>query len=610
MLVAALAVISCSGEANPAQSAVPESAVEAFALGTYAEATTDELTIRREAGSPVVVSSLYAGEWLQAMSPPNMIAGVAWIRVQYGGGLFGWIGVEPDDPPLARLDPECPEGPNGRALEVSEVVEMTVVERLACFGADEITLTPVTWRDLQPDSLYGGEPAWLADDASLQLYGRGGWDLEEPIGAHIDPNSAIELRGDGWASIRGRFDHPASNECARDIDLAGMGIVDEEEVIADLAPMTRDDSTVWCRQQFVITDVVQIAAPPPLVVAEPPPAGGTWRAIPEAPLLGRSENGAVWTGSEMVVWGGRAVDPESPVQAFVAADGAAYDPAENSWRLIAEAPIAGRAQPLMAWTGREVLVLGGSDDALEPMTDGAAYDPAADTWRVLLPMPSNVATGLTAFTWTGEELIILAADGAGAAYSPTDDTWRELPESPLPGDLWNLGLVWTGEEAIAMAYPNGISVTAVGAAYDPQTGAWRELPESPVVALNGWAPVWIDGEILVISRSLATGQPESVPPDTTYVSLYDPETNAWRTAGAQEVYQPTGSSVWTGRQLITGDAAYDPASDTWLALPSRPLREGPHPLWTGEEMLLWAGGPGGESMFRLNDGLAYRPDEP
>ncbi len=604
-------VSACGSAAAPSAEPQPQPAVGAFVPGTYAEATSDDLTIRREAGSPKVVSSLYTGEWLLIVSTPTDIDGTAWVRIQYGDGSFGWIGVDPDEPPIEAVEPECPPGPANRALEVPEIVALNPAERLLCFGDETITLTPVTWRTLRSDSPYGGEPEWLAEEARLHLYGHGGWEREASLPAHFDPEQRVEIADQGWASIRGRFDHPGSSACVRDIELGGMGIVDEEAFIAELAPVAREDGRLWCRQQFVISEIAPIADPPPFVDPVAPPAGGTWRAIPEAPLIARSQHGAVWTGTEMVVWGGWATEGAASGYTFFAADdGAAYDPVSNAWRAIAEAPIVGRTAPQMAWTGEGVLVFGGNDDAFEPLTDGAAYDPATDTWRPMAPLPDALMRVQPVVTWTGSELVAVAGDAsAAAAYDPLTDTWRSLPEPPLPDDLWALGVVWTGDEVIAMASPNGISVVAAFAAFDPRSNDWRLLAESPVVALNGSPPVWIDGELLVISRSLRTGQPDTVPPDTTYVSLYDPEADAWRTAGAQEVYLPTGPSIWTGELLITADAAYDPVADVWMALPSRPPGERPNQVWTGEEVLMWGGRQGGDSLIQLSDGLAYRPED-
>ena len=610
VLAIALLLSGCGQEAEP--SAVLDSAASnaTLAPGTYARATRDDLTIHREAGSPKVVSTLYAGEWLLTVSTPTELDGMSWIRVQYGDGSFGWIGVDPDDPPFEAVEPECPDGPADRALEVHEVVSMTLAERLLCFGDDTITLSPVTWRSLATDNPYGGEPAWLADEARLQLYGHGGWEREAPLPAHLDPDGRVALAGEGWAAIRGRFDHQASSACVRQIDIGGLGIVDEEAFIAELVPVAREDGVLWCRQQFVITEVTPIAAPEPFVDPVAAPAGGTWRAIPEAPLTPRSQHGAVWTGTEMIVWGGWASEGAATAYTFfAAADGAAYDPASNAWRPIAQAPVVGRSAPQVAWTGSEMLVIGGYDATFSPLTDGAAYDPATDAWRTLAPLPAEFSHVQPAIAWAGRELVAVAGNGTLAvAYRPESDTWRELPAPPLPDDLYSVHLVSSGDEIIAMGSPNGISATAVFAVYDPASEEWRRLPESPVVALNGSAPVWIGGELLVISRSLATGQPEAVPPDTTYISLYNPETDSWRTAGAQEVYQPTGASIWTGDLLISVDAAYDPSEDAWMALPSHPPREGFSQVWTGDEVLIWGGGEGGESMIQLGNGLAYRPE--
>src|SRR4051794_16967421 len=77
---------------------------------------------------------------------------------------------------------------------------------------------------------------------------------------------------------------------------------------------------------------------------EPAPEG--WRRGAPGPLRHRDRAVEVWTGSELVVWGG---DPDGD-------SGAAYDPAADRWRAIAAAPIPARFQGTGAWTGRDMLV--------------------------------------------------------------------------------------------------------------------------------------------------------------------------------------------------------------------------------------------------------------
>ncbi|MCA1843121.1 MAG: hypothetical protein LC792_07995, partial [Actinobacteria bacterium] len=106
-----------------------------------------------------------------------------------------------------------------------------------------------------------------------------------------------------------------------------------------------------------------------------------WRPMSPAPLEGRTAN-PVWTGREMLVWGGSSCTGNpcrSPnVQAL--GDGAAYDPASDTWRRIAASPLTPRTASTQVWTGKELLVWGG-DAGTQSLADGAAYDPATGRWR-------------------------------------------------------------------------------------------------------------------------------------------------------------------------------------------------------------------------------------
>jgi Kelch motif len=118
------------------------------------------------------------------------------------------------------------------------------------------------------------------------------------------------------------------------------------------------------------------------------------------------------------------------------ARGAAYDPTADRWRPIAPFPLEAREWHTAVWTGREMLVWGG-DDLIQPaFADGAAYDPKADSWRVLAPAPIAGRYRHHA-VWTGDEMLVWGGKngpgelGDGAAYDPDTNTWRTLPESPL-----------------------------------------------------------------------------------------------------------------------------------------------------------------------------------
>jgi hypothetical protein len=106
-----------------------------------------------------------------------------------------------------------------------------------------------------------------------------------------------------------------------------------------------------------------------------------WRALPRAPIPGRLDASTVWTGREMIVWGG--VNRPTRGSPAPRSDGAAYNPATRKWRKIAKAPsgILGGGGPAAAWNSRRMVVyVGNSPDG---PAGSAVYDPRTNTWRRL-----------------------------------------------------------------------------------------------------------------------------------------------------------------------------------------------------------------------------------
>jgi hypothetical protein len=75
----------------------------------------------------------------------------------------------------------------------------------------------------------------------------------------------------------------------------------------------------------------------------------------------RRFHAAVWTGAEMIVWGGES-------GGFLLDTGARYGPSRDAWEATASPPLASRSLHGAHWTGREMVVWGGSD-----YDDGARY---------------------------------------------------------------------------------------------------------------------------------------------------------------------------------------------------------------------------------------------
>src|SRR4029453_10142777 len=86
--------------------------------------------------------------------------------------------------------------------------------------------------------------------------------------------------------------------------------------------------------------------------------------------------------------------------------GGLYDPVANAWRPTTTAGAPGaRREANAVWTGTEMIVWGGRD-ANGYLGTGARYDPAGDAWTpitlVNAPPPRPAITAI----WSGKQMIV------------------------------------------------------------------------------------------------------------------------------------------------------------------------------------------------------------
>ena len=90
---------------------------------------------------------------------------------------------------------------------------------------------------------------------------------------------------------------------------------------------------------------------------------------------GRADHTAVWTGGEMIVWGGSDGN-------FVNTGGR-YNPTTNSWTATSTANAPdGRLSHTAVWTGSEMIVWGGYVWHVGDVNTGGRYNPITDNWTV------------------------------------------------------------------------------------------------------------------------------------------------------------------------------------------------------------------------------------
>jgi hypothetical protein len=355
---------------------------------------------------------------------------------------------------------------------------------------------------------------------------------------------------------------------------------------------------------------------------------------------GRERHTAMWTGSEMIVWGG--VGPgNAPVNT-----GGRYDPAADSWSASslltgsgANVP-APRAGHSAVWTGAGMIVWGGGFVGLKVLNTGGLYDPSTDTWKpcsLTNGSGANVPTARTLHSaiWTGSEMIVWGGGGdtgnvdTGGRYDPLTDTWASSSlgagsGANVPTPRSRHTAVWTGTEMIVWGGFN-VGPLDTGGRYNPSTDRWTastlttsivaEVPSVP----TGHTAVWTGAEMIVWGGADAGGP-------TNTGGRYDPSLDTWTRSSLGDGADPSAPSarslhtaVWTGSEMIVwgggGESGlvntggrYDPATDAWstssLATASGANvpagRSGHTVVWTGSEMIVWGGAPGGNTGGRYN----------
>jgi N-acetylneuraminic acid mutarotase len=291
-----------------------------------------------------------------------------------------------------------------------------------------------------------------------------------------------------------------------------------------------------------------------LIGARYSPSSNVWTVLPRAPISQRANVVSLWTGYELIVWGGNLASGAG------ARDGAAFDPATNQWRRVADAPIGGTNASAAVWTGTEMIVWGAGLES-DQSALGLAYNPATDNWRRLAqapianrPYPSAVWTGKEMVVWGGCTPNPPSNPGPcdhysgneptdGAAYNPTTNVWRRLPVSPLPPRA-RPHAVWTGTEMIIWGSDAGPAPgTKVGASYNPSTNSWRLLPSAPISPLRDFIMLWTGEEAVVVGGQSADrleGQRAAYHPDTRTWSVLPAAPFAW-----------TGSAfAWSNQGLV------------------------------------------------------------
>lgn len=259
-------------------------------------------------------------------------------------------------------------------------------------------------------------------------------------------------------------------------------------------------------------------------------------------------------------------------------------------------PLGARHGTVGAWTGSELIVVGGTldprcrgeiGDESCPVADpvwergGAAYDPDTDTWRRIADAPEPIGQPQAA-RW-GDEVVVVTrpefSQTGGSrpvftlAYDPGADTWRTVTErtpeveatQPIVTDE---GLVFPS------SFQDDLSPDFRDRLLDPDRGTWTTLPRDPFASSESRSLAW-DGKRLWLMSATAEAY---TAPDARFrarIAVLEGglRNGTWRVVEQRTPVIGYQSIAWSdGRLLIAPDAfnpgqVYDVRTGTFTSVP-------------------------------------------
>ena len=334
------------------------------------------------------------------------------------------------------------------------------------------------------------------------------------------------------------------------------------------------------------------------------PSGGcvddTWTttSITNAPES-RSGHTGVWTGSEMIIWGGG--------NGLMFNTGGRYNPSTDSWAAstINNAPST-RVGHTAVWSGSEMIVWGGVDDTIHFLNTGGRYNPGTDSWVTTSMTNAPDARDSHTAVWTGSEMIVWGGHNGGVPtvlntggrYNPISDSWTATSMTNAADARASHAAVWTGSEMIVWGGFGSIINVNTGGRYNPSSDSWTATTTTNAPS-GRFLPtaVWTGSEMIVWGGA-----------DPNFLNTggrYTPGTDSWLTTSTTNApaAREKHTAVWTGGEMVvwggfvpftyfnTG-GRYNPGTDGWTATNTSdaPSARYAHTaVWTGSQMIVWGG---------------------
>jgi hypothetical protein len=307
-----------------------------------------------------------------------------------------------------------------------------------------------------------------------------------------------------------------------------------------------------------------------------PPADANY--LDPGPLGLRQSADVIWTGEEMIVWGGKPILEGLPTLV----DGAVFNPETGAWRTIASFPLFPPKATRAIWADNEMLVVN--------IENVYGYDPVTDSWRLVADGVS-IPQSQDQISYSNGKLYVWFASAQLRVLDVATGVW-EAVATPTPdgahADRYFQALRFAGDRVFAVIVPGS---RGSGKDYwELRDGMWSALPSVSLAAEN-YADDSLANQAAGAGGELVIWQEEQHP-----VKAYSPESGEWKdlpTIPLGGAEGPDGPIYVDANHFMVprwGEGAiYSAKTESWTPVTLPGGGGDGEIIWTGTEFLAWTG---------------------
>ena len=317
-----------------------------------------------------------------------------------------------------------------------------------------------------------------------------------------------------------------------------------------------------------------------------------------------------------------------------------YDPATETWNLVASMNLARWGHTATLLPNGQVLVVGGEtsqNGSAHTLASAEIYDPGTNRWRMVAP-PALGRSHHTATLLPNGQVLVVGGDTTDAAgtdaitptaelYDSASNSWTPVGALAVPrGDhtatmLPNGQVLITGGET--QAGGGDTALTSSAEVFDAASRTWTAtgtlttgrahhtatlLPDGRVLVVGGETPDSRGDRVIFIAAGAARHLAMAA---SSSAEIYDPATRTWTPVASLTTprFAQTATLLTDGSVLVVGGSAtadgqpvataerYNPVANQWSALPMSGARVGHTATLLRDGSLLIAGGLSAPNVY-------------